>query len=165
MDEKTYDIIDWKSCASCSERASNNDKAGKYDEGLLPKASGGSNNSDIVFPTLFYEDHETETSIVTLPDYGSECWPSGTHDGVPDDMEQLTVYQKVANWVFTQKVFFRKDEEHVIEDDDLEVIDPVDLFHESILDDYLLITGRLALQTFLLCIPYPGKNSSGKRDE
>ena len=29
-----------------------------------------------------------------------------------------------------------------IEDDEMEVIDPVDLFHESVLDDYQLITGK-----------------------
>lgn len=150
MYERTYDIIDWKSCASGSvddssapHHVNKNDiPAVSSDQGLAQKASGGSNSEIIVFPTLFYEDNESETSIVTLPSFESDCWRSHeeTHEGVPDDIEQLSVYQKVANWVFTQKVFFRKEEEHVIEDDDLEVIDPVDLFHESILDDYLLVT-------------------------
>jgi len=142
MCEVTYDIIDWKSCESGSELGSsprNSYDSNGNDPNIVPKASGGSNSDHIVFPTLFYED-ETETSIVTLPDADSECWRSGTHEGVvPDDIEQLSVYQKVANWVSTQKGFFRKDEDLVIEDDDLAVIDPVDLFQSSVLDEYLLI--------------------------
>lgn len=56
-------------------------------------------------------------------------------------MEEQTVYQKVSNWVVSQRKYFLNNEPVLIEDDEMEVIDPVDLFHESILNQYSLITG------------------------
>ena len=63
-------------------------------------------------------------------------------------MEQQSVYQKVHNWVASQKMFFRKESVEVIDDDEMEVIDPVDLFHESVLDEYLFVTGQISSQYF-----------------
>merc|ERR1719230_609077 len=79
------------------------------------------------------------SSAVTVVD---QSWGEDESVVPRDMMEQLSVYQKVHNWVASQKMFFRKEEDNniVIEDDDMEVIDPVDLFHESILDEYLLVT-------------------------
>jgi len=170
MYEQTYDIIDWKSCESCSSNTrdpANSTTHGKKNttktttrhndepniskqtprreterprkRDVATKVSDGSNGSEILFPSLFYEDAESMGSSAVTVVY--ESWRD--ESGVPRDMmEEVSVYQKVHNWVASQKMFFRKEEDNnpIIEDDDLEVIDPVDLFHESILDEYLLVT-------------------------
>lgn len=127
----SYDIIDWKSCESYSQSAS-----AQVSRDI---ASG----TEIIFPKLFHERREnSETSIVSsnpdfeLPDGPLQFYNSEYH---ADSMEQQSVYQKVANWVLTQRNYFRNVEQQV-RDDDIEVIDPVDLFHESILNDYQVIT-------------------------
>ena len=135
MFESTYDIIEWKSCASSTSTSLTNqiDSNRQHSNSRVypfSREDGGS-SADIVFPALFHE-RGTETSIVSLPELDDlEC----------DPLLQDTVYQKVANWVMMQKKYFRN-VEVPIEDDEMEVIDPVDLFHESVLDDYQLITGK-----------------------
>ena len=61
----------------------------------------------------------------------------------PDGYEEQSVYQKVSSWVLSQRKYFLNSDPHPIEDDEMEVIDPVDLFHETILDEYFMITGCL----------------------
>ena len=135
MFESTYDIIEWKSCASSTSTSLTNqiDSNRQHSNSRVypfSREDGGS-SADIVFPALFHE-RGTETSIVSLPELDDfEC----------DPLLEDTVYQKVANWVMMQKKYFRN-VEVPIEDDEMEVIDPVDLFHESVLDDYQLITGK-----------------------
>jgi len=117
----------------------------------MTKNSDGSNESEILFPSLFYDEQNgigsgDASSVTTLLENDvSDCWASQTiNEIVPSDMEVVGVYQKVQNWVSAQKMFFKRYEEGssraVLEDDDIEVIDPVDLFHESLLDQYLLVT-------------------------
>ncbi|XP_065646913.1 uncharacterized protein LOC100200328 [Hydra vulgaris] len=151
MDEKTYDIIDWKSCESFS--ISSKDDEG-YNSYHLPRYNPFvkdeiASTTDIVFPTLFH-DKVSETSIVTIDENEmSTLHALDQIEAHPDQLEQQNMYQKVANWMHNQRKYFRH-VERVIEDDELEMIDPVDLFHESILKDYWLITETESERRILL---------------
>lgn len=139
--QDTYDIIDWKSCASSySHDSICNQKQGGYSL----SRDGIYSTTDIVFPKLFHEDAaESEgSSIITMPDFDDNYLPLNSYKGnPPDHLGEHTVYQKVSNWVLNQRRYFLNTEATSFEDDDIEVIDPVDLFHETVLDEYLLITG------------------------
>ena len=142
-----YDIIDWQSCGTSSlssaEEAEDEEEEDDIDFDYRPYTEDYS-TTDIVFPTLFHERHATTTSIDTIPELeqSDECGPLSYLDAnLPQDVEQ-SVYHKVAHWVLTQRRFFQKSDIDLVDDDDIEVIDPVDLFHESVLDQYHLLTGN-----------------------
>jgi len=160
MKNKTYgkyEIIEYKSCASSSSSLSdatlgstnqNDDNRPRGGDYALSREDFAS-TAELGFPKLFHEQrNESETSIVSLPDYQGYPLNFGTCD---DDLihGEDTVYRKVANWVMLQRKFFRQ-VELPLEDDELEVIDPVDLFHESVLDDYQLITENESERRILL---------------
>ena len=155
---EAYDIIDWKSCASLSSKSSNSspcdgddvDRQPRYYRGLGYGAlsrDGICSTNDIVFPKLFNEDPESEQSgIISIADmeyYGMTAYDY-LKEKPPDGYEEQSVYQKVSSWVLSQRKYFLNSDPLPIEDDELEVIAPVDLFHESILDEYFMITGQFA---------------------
>eukprot|EP00794_Sanderia_malayensis_P016082 gene16082-17705_t len=108
----------------------------------------GISTSDNHFPTLF---HQQTCSVITSDDsisiirqptpvredpLDSMLWREEQRRGSNDeDME--SVYQKVADWVFSQRHYFHRFDPDDV--DDIEVIDPVDLFHDSLLDEYLVL--------------------------
>ena len=159
---ETYDIIDWKSCASLSSRSSNSSSSSsneviarepRFDISGYGALSGDGicSTNDIVFPKLFNEDPESDQSgIISMTDmeyYGMTPYDY-LKEEPPDGYEEQSVYQKVSSWVLSQRKYFLNSDPHPIEDDEMEVIDPVDLFHETILDEYFMITGIL----FLYCV-------------
>ena len=147
---ETYDIIDWKSCASLSSKSNDstsNEAIGSFRLGGYEALSrdGICSTNDIVFPKLFNEDPESEQSgIISMADmeyYGMTPYYY-LKEKPPDGYEEQSVYQKVSSWVFSQRKYFLNSDPLPIEDDEMEVIDPVDLFYESILDEYFMITGQ-----------------------
>lgn len=142
-----YDIIEWKSCESISTRSAEitteDQKQIRYHFGSYPFSRDGICSTNfILFPKLFMEDPESDQSgIISMADieyYGPLDY---LKEKPPDELEVQSVYQKVSSWVMSQRKYFLHSEPSIlIEDDELEVIDPVDLFHEKILDDYCLIT-------------------------
>ena len=110
--------------------------------------------SENQFPMLFHQQIDTLTSdslpfirrpAPFLEDPLDAFWPKNEND---DSDEEESVYRKVADWIFSQRHFFRRfDPEDV---DDIEIIDPVDLFHDSLLDEYLLLTRSSSEKRLLL---------------
>lgn len=159
---ETYDIIDWKSCASLSSKSSSNSSSNEViaseprfhisGYGAL-SGDGICSTNDIVFPKLFNENPESDQSgIISMTDmeyYGMTPYDY-LKEKPPDEYEEQSVYQKVSNWVLSQRKYFLNSEPLPIEDDEMEVIDPVDLFHESILDEYFMITGKSSL-CYIMC--------------
>lgn len=139
---ETYDIIDWKSCASSRSRIST---GGQKQERYSLSRDGIYSTTDVVFPKLFHEDAaESEgSSIISMPDvdFGDHLAIHSYKENTPDHLGEQSVYQKVSNWVLSQRRYFLNIEATSFEDDDIEVIDPVDLFHETVLDEYFLVTG------------------------
>lgn len=143
--------VDWKSCASSD---SNHSSISNKKVGYPLSRDGIYSTTDIVFPKLFHEQDEEGSSVITMPDddddfdgelLDEEHFP--LHDcqdeNLSDHLIEQTVYQKVSSWVLSQRRYFLNIETStLLEDDDIEMIDPVDLFHERILNEYFLITGE-----------------------
>ena len=99
--------------------------------------------SDAVFPTLFHQRTNTITSdSITVEIQRMPPLIEGPLDVLwmepKEESEDESVYRKVANWVMSQRRYLREFEKE--DEDDIEVIDPVDLFHDTLLDEYMLLT-------------------------
>ena len=103
--------------------------------------------SEPEFPKLFHHraDSATSESISLIQQLQND--PLYAVDNINhSDVEN--VYRKVANWVFSQQRYLQKADQ--FDDDEMEVIDPIDLFHDSLLDDFLLLTRSSSEKRILL---------------
>lgn len=108
--------------------------------------------SETEFPKLFHQHRDSATSeslslihesVAIKNDPLDVDWvTSNKHSN-----EVQNVYRKVANWVASQHKYFRQPESI---EDDIEVIDPIDLFHHSLLEDFLLLTRSSSEKRILL---------------
>ena len=107
--------------------------------------------SEPEFPKLFHRVNDSlssdSLSVIQQP-HRLQCGPLDA-DWVEnaEEIESQSVYRKVANWVFSQRNYFAKID---MTEDDIEVIDPIDLFHDSLLDEFLLVTRSSSEKRVLL---------------
>lgn len=108
--------------------------------------------SEPEFPKLFHRQEDSATSeslsviqqpAVARSDPLDADWIANNRH----DSDVQNVYRKVANWVFSQQRYFPRPDK---DEDDIEVIDPIDLFHDSLLDDFILLTRSSSEKRILL---------------
>ena len=121
----------------------------------IRRAMDAVSTSEPEFPKLFHQQAETVTSdslsVIQQPKQRplKDLRKDDPLDGLVADKDigEESVYRKVANWVFSQRRYLHRIEPT---EDDIEVIDPIDLFHDSLLDEFLLLTRTSSEKRILL---------------